>query len=370
MNTKGLLVFICSLFLFCISTQAFSACAFIQKEGNKTTATKSFTMPIINTISVPPDTPVGKEIYRQKISLSGQGPMSIKCDSAGLFYFSYKYLTTPITPPTYSNEVYNTNLPGIGIKFVSGLRSGDAFPVTYPSTNCTAASTICNWTNGFAAASWFSLIKTANNVPAGKVSASSLPSVIYSIGQAGAMVDVYKITLSGDIQITTPTCDITLASQSMTVNLGRHEMSTFNGKGATTDWKDASINLSNCGQFFGNSQGANVIATFNGDNVKVTMPYSNFVTVTLTSLNGIEDATKGIMKLDDSPNQATGIGIQLSTSEDTAGLVNLTRGFTQALPMNGVQEVTIPLYARYIQTTDRATAGLANGRLEYTIAYQ
>lgn len=370
MNTKGLLVFICSLFLSCISTQAFSACAFTQFPENKTTATKSFTMPITATISVPPDTPVGKEVFRQKISLTGQGPMSIECDSAGMFYFSYNYLTTPITPPTYSSEVYNTNLPGIGIKFVSGLRSGDAFPVTYPSSSCTETSTICSWTGGFGATSWFSLIKTANNVPAGSVSASSLPSVIYSVGQPGAMVDVYKITLSGDIQITTPTCDITLASQSMTVNMGRHEMSAFSGKGATTDWKDASINLNNCGQFFGNSQGANVIATYNGQNVKYTKPPSNFVTVTLTPLDGIEDAAKGIMKIDDSPNQATGIGIQLSTNEDTTGLVNLTSGFTQALPMNGVLEVSIPLYARYIQTTDRATAGRANGSLEYTIAYQ
>ena len=76
------------------------------------------------------------------------------------------------------------------------------------------------------------------------------------------------------------------------------------------------------------------------------------------------------MRIDDETLSATGIGIQLSSSESTSGLIDLTTGITQTLPDDGTRNITVPLYARYIQTENSVTAGKANGRLEYIITYQ
>ncbi|MGY6028798.1 hypothetical protein ACUY4Q_001740 [Phytobacter sp. AG2a] len=187
------------------------------------------------------------------------------------------------------------------------------------------------------------------------------------------MVDIYKISLSGSLQITSPTCNITPSSQSMTVNMGNYKIATFSGKGATTEWKNASIQLINCGQFFGNSEGENGMATFNGTTVTFNSLHNNLLSVTLYPQNGIRsttDAANGIMKIDDGTSGATGVGIQLSSSESTSGLIDLTTGITQILPKDGTRNITVPLYARYIQTENSVTAGKANGRLEYVITYQ
>lgn len=369
MNIKGIVFLTCSLFLSIISAQAFASCTFRTNTGDQTT-TKSFTMPISGTISVPPNTPVGKEIYRQNVNLANPSATFIYCTTAGQYYYSFQYLTTPITPPTYSSVVYNTNISGIGIKFSTSILSAGDFPATAASPTCTSAASSCGWVYGFTAPSWFSLIKTADTIAPGTLQASSLPSVVYSLGQSGNMVNIYKISLSGSLQITAPTCNITPASQSMTVNMGKHDIADFTGKGATTEWKNASIQLANCGQFFGNSQGGNTMATFNGTVVTYNSLTNNYLSITLSPLNGIQDAAKGIMKIDASSGSASGVGIQLSTTESTSGLVNLSTPVTQSLPKDGTQSITVPLYARYIQTENSIVAGNANGRLEYVITYQ
>lgn len=285
----------------------------------------------------------------------------------------FNYLTTPMPPSTYSGTVYNTNIPGIGIKFTTDYRSSVTdFPTIIATPSVCANSLICAWPrpDGYDASSWFSLIKTAETITPGVLSASSLPSLVYSMGQSGAMVNSYNISLSGSLQITTPTCNITTVSQSMVVYLGKHDITTFTGKGSTTGWKNASIQLVNCGQFYGNSQGGNDMATFNGSSVAYNSLNSNYLSLTLTPLNGIEDVSKGIMKIDDHPLKANGVGIQLSTNESTSGMVNLASAITQTLPKDGATSITVPLYARYIQTENTVGAGKANGKLEYTITYQ
>lgn len=369
MNLKRILLLTLTLLLCSLSAYSFASCTFRNDAGDMK-ATKSFTMPISGTLSIPPNTAIGQEIYRQNINLANQSTTFITCTSTGQFYYNYKYLTTPTAPSSYSSTVYNTNIPGIGIKFSTATNSAGDFPATVATTsNCTAA-TICGWNNGYTAVSWFSLIKTAENISPGVLSASSLPSVTYAFGQRGAMVDIYRISLSGSLQITVPTCNITPASQSMTVNMGSHDVDVFTGKGTATEWKNASIQLTNCGLFYGNSQGGNTMATFNGSTVAYQSLNNNYLTITLTPLNGMEDAANGVMKIDDHPLKAFGVGIQLAKSESASDLVNLASNMTQALPKDGTPSITVPLYARYIQTENSVLPGKANGRLEYTITYQ
>lgn len=184
------------------------------------------------------------------------------------------------------------------------------------------------------------------------------------------MLDVYKISLTGSVQITTPTCDITPASQSMTVPMGQYNINVFTGKGATTSWKNAGIRLNNCGQFYGDTPSGYINGTFDGNTIEPAVLINNTLSITLSPLNGVEDAANGIMRIDADTAQASGVGIQLSTREGTDGLIDLTSALSQKLPQDGTQSITVPLFARYIQTGDSVKAGKANGRLEYVITYQ
>ena len=124
---------------------------------------------------------------------------------------------------------------------------------------------------------------------------------------------------------------------------------------------------------FGNYPSGYSAGTFDGNAITNSTTRSHFLSVMLSPRNGTasaSDPTNGIMKIDDNPSKATGVGIQLSTSESASGLVNLTNSITQNLSKDGSSTITIPLFARYIQTENSITAGIANGKLEYTITYQ
>jgi len=370
MLKKTCFITISALF-YLFSTTSWASCTFKNGPGY-ITSMKSLTMPINRVISVPPDVPVGNEIYRLNIALTDQGLSYVTCTSPGQFYSGYKYITTPLPSTTYSNTVYETGVPGIGVKFVRGNSAAD-FPTTLASATCTADYLGCGFINGWNTDSRLVFIKTASTVTGGVINASQLPTALYSYGQSGSMLDVYKITLTGSLQVTTPTCDISPVSQTMTVNMGTYQVSAFSGKGSATGWKNASIQLANCGQFYGNIPSGKLGGTFNGTTMTTPDLVNNFLTVKLTPRNGTAsatDAANGIMKIDDEALSATGVGIQLSSSESTTGIINLTTGITQTLPKDGTRNITVPLYARYIQTENSVTAGTANGRLEYVITYQ
>ncbi len=350
------------------SPTAQASCEFNQGTGY-ITALKSYTIPLSGTISVPPGTPVGKEIYRLQIKFVNQGWVYVKCTSSGQFYQGYDYLNTPLLPSDYSTAVYKTGVPGIGVKFVYGNSQGD-FPLR-KAISC--IGTNCNYpSSGWDAFSTVVLIKTADVVTAGTIEGNQLPTALYSVGQNDSMLGVYEVSLSGSLQVTSPTCNITAASKTMTVNMGKHDITAFTGKGAATEWKNASIQLANCGRFYGNVPSGYIVGNFDGSGTFVPDPdiINNYLSITLTPLNGSEDAAKGIMKIADHPLKATGVGIQLSSSESTSGLVNLASPTLQTLPKDGSQVITVPLYARYIQTADNVIAGKSNGLLEYVITYQ
>lgn len=367
---KKTFIIIISALLYLFSPTSWASCAF-KNEPGYITSMKSLTMPINGVISVPPDTPVGNEIYRLRVALTDQGVTYVACTSPGQYYTGYKYVTTPLLPTAYSDTVYETGVPGIGVKFVRNYGAAD-FPTTSAVSGCTGSVT-CLYGNGWSADSRIVFIKTASTVTGGVIDASQLPTALYSFGQTSSMIDVYKITLTGSLQINTPTCDISTVSQAMTVNMGNYHISAFSGKGSATGWKNASIQLANCGQFYGNIPSGYIGETFNGTTTSTSATRNNFLSVTLYPQNGTRsttDAANGIMKIDDETPGATGVGIQLSSSESTSGLIDLTTGITQILPKDGTRNITVPLYARYIQTENSVTAGKANGRLEYVITYQ
>lgn len=266
---------------------------------------------------------------------------------------------------TWNQKVYETGVSGIGIQFST---ENNVFPVALLNNNC-LNTTDCRYRYGWNAQSSFSLVKTASAVSGGIIYGNKLPTARYSLGQEGNLVKIYQISISGSINITVPTCDISLASKNMIVQMGTHYRRDFTGIGSGTAWNDASIRLINCTQFFGNSSDGSSGATFNGTSSIYSLS-PNRAEIRLSPLNGIEDGINGIMKINDHSQKATGIGIQLSTTTSTSGKIDLNNAVLYPLPQDGSADVTLPLYARYIQTESLVKGGVANGRLEYTITYQ
>jgi major type 1 subunit fimbrin (pilin) len=359
---------VCMLLLTFASTCCYSSCYFYSAMGMR--MIEKFTIPLSITLSVPAGTETGRSFFQQNIDIVNTPSnfwrmVWIKCPTKGQYWFNYDYAATHFPASPVNNKIYETGFPGVGIKFSV---NGNDIPFRTPVAECSNTSD-CRFPDGWQARSVVSLVKTQQTLSPGEISGNSLPTAIYQLGQSGKMINIYQIAFSGTIKITVPTCDIALASSNMAVAMGIENESAFAGPGQGTEWKDASIRLTNCQRFYGNSYDGSSGAKYDGRANTLTVS-SNAIEITLTPLNGIEDAVKGIMKLAPHPEKASGIGIQLSSSRSAAGQINLLHPIRQLLPKDGSQTVTIPLFARYIQTTSHITPGISNGKLEYTVSYQ
>lgn len=354
--------------LIIVSVGAKASCSF-KGGSDHITAMKELTMPVNATISVTPDLAVGQRVFAQDIILTGQGALYVECTSSAEFRRGFAFLTAP-TSTVLDNVTYPTGVPGIGIRFkYYSMDSDGDFPGT--SSGGCLVSRNCVWSGGYGARSWFHLIKTGTVTP-GTIKMSTMPVLVYTFGQSGSMLEVYRIKMSGTVKITVPTCNVSTASQAMTVKMGNHDRAAFSGTGSTSDWVDSSIKLDGCGRFYGNTTSA--YATFDGTSSNATnaLTQNNF-TVTLTPRYGVVSVGgKGVMKIKSGTGSATGFGIQLARSKSESGVMNLSSSYayTDPLPNTGATTITVPLYARYIQTQSTTTAGDAYGMLEFMVAYK
>lgn len=366
---KKYLLLISGMF-FLMSINIKASCDFSPSAVYPTKSVLYYTAPLLGnmTVSIPAGAAVGDVIYQQSIQIKNFPSTRISCDSAADFYFGHEYASTPKARSAYRTDIYETGVPGIGVKvMVNG--TADYPYISQPIAYCGSTKACIPDSSQWYHPNKVMFIKTSNDVSAGKILASDLPTIRYIWGQKTGMVPLHIVSLSGSITINVPTCDISTASGTMTVPLGQHKLEIFTGKGTASPWKDASIKLINCGRFYGETSTS--IASFDGKNTSITGTLgSNKWSMTISPYNGVIDQAKGIIDIDDDNSRATGIGIQLSTTESTAGLIDLSAPVKGALPNDGSQNITIPLYARYIQTDNAVTAGKANGKLMYTITYQ
>jgi type 1 fimbria pilin len=379
MAKQALSFLILIMMAWSVSPDAIAGCSFNPTITHPMAQTVKLTMPLsgINAISVPSGTPVGQEIYRQYINISqGSSPFSIKCDSPGRFYYDYNYKNPGhLTPSVIDNQVYETGWPGIGVKFYVNGGGGD-FPYSHSASNNTSRS-IWEFNLIWSAQSYLVLVKTAETITPGVFPGNIIPTTTYSYGQQNDTVPIYEIQISGILNITTPTCNISPSSGSMVVQMGKYKTNSFTGVNTGSPWKNASITLNCPNTFYGNT-GVNGVTnktagTFNGAATTVGSLANNMWELTLTPADGIiGNATNGTIKLadSDSPMTAVNVGIQLSKTASTSSIINLSSPVTGTFPNTGTSNVAIPLYARYIQTGTPVTAGKARGKLIYTVSYK
>ncbi|QOV67342.1 fimbrial protein [Citrobacter sp. BDA59-3] len=366
MFNKNIFLQILALILLATIKNVQAGCAFAPAS----TTAKDFTIPLDGrSFSVPPNVAVGYVISRQWVSMTtGDITRTVTCTSAPVYEFR-QFGAGTLTLAEGFTDVYKTNLSGIGFRVVATRIGDPSYPMSFQTTSGASSTVTTNLVQSFN----LEFVKTAETTAAGYVQANSLPVIEHALGQQSSKVVFARFQMSGQFLINVPTCNILPASASMVVPMGNQKVSDFNGIGSGTGWKNASIQLTGCQQFFGNKNpgSSNSSSVYQSGNM---IPFSltpNSLSLTLSPRNGTIKPIDGIMKIDNETGQATGIGIQLSTSQNESNKINLNAPVNQYLNQSaGITNITVPLYARYIQTESSIGAGKANGRLEYTITYQ
>jgi type 1 fimbria pilin len=358
-GVKALLAIAFTL-LCLISTSAFAgSCTYTD-----TTPTYIQGNPVLNgSITVGRDVKVGAELYTA--TYWGNNPWNIRCD-AGVYTYQKNYKTVPpygiapiAAPKDGIGKVYNTSIPGIGVYIWS---NGPSFPISealnYPVV------TFPNWGSGGINAMLsfdVSIIKTADVVGAGTLRGSDFPTVEFSFNGSTKLVTLVG-QIIGSLNVVSRTC----ITPDVSVDLGTHNIDELKGVGTTTSWINVPIQLNDCPAFFG----YNSSRSTNG-----SMTYGslgqNGIRYNVAPVTSVVVPNQGVMALQsDGVNPtATGIGIQIANASGTPVTYNADADSGLKLSQVDGASYTIPLQARYYQTTATPTAGQANGAATVTLIY-
>ena len=342
----------------------------------------------LNISTVGEDVPVGKVLYRTEVSRdlirSGyycgiKSPSDLPAvEDPDPYYNVYNILEVASIPsgaPTNSGgrDIFPTNVPGIGVTFaISGaLYESTQFPAEWRNEKISIIWGAVVQGFGVLSTVTIELVKTGP-IPPGtqQVMGSSFPTFRVRAGSTHPQVienTFLNLSFGGTTTMFTKTCQ--LATANIDVDLGKHEVQTFDGVGSGSPWKDFDIVLKDCPPFYGYGDYRYKDWTtpqLTGANTP------NDVAISFRSANGVVDGNPNLAKLKEGPGTAAGVGIEvaqrtLSTSIPLDG----TGGFTlENLPKEENTTYTIPLKARYVQSEPTVQAGLANGAVEFTITYQ
>jgi major type 1 subunit fimbrin (pilin) len=325
-------------------------------------------------ITVGNELPLGTIIYRQNITSTkdyANAPHG-KCDGSGPYTDrQYIYLTnmpqslSSWQGGTYSGKIYNTNIPGIGVVIARGNTGVNATPYQWYSDTRPSIPDVQVWTT-----ITMILIKTGNITP-GSVNGSSLPTVTirndYTVANSSSVVFTWKpytVKFSGSLRVISQTCSV----PDYTVDLGSWDIFDMMSKGSS-EWRDASIKMTNCPRFYGYIDNAFNTVHLTGaiSGLKYT---GNAIGLKLSALYGNINAANGIVKLEPSNNTASGVGIQLASGNKASNtLFNLGNEQKIAVSNSASTSLTIPLVARYIKTENKVTPGKADSKVVFTINY-
>lgn len=304
---------------FIFSPQAIASCYYT--AGNSY-VTGTFS---IGTVIVQRDTPVGSVVASTIGNVTARSNDQLyACDE------SWQWETLTSLFPTVSslgNKIYNTNIPGIGIRMTDTWRN-----VIVPSGPRTLTINQSAGSTPFL----IELIKTSTGgVGAGMLSTGTL----INMKSDTSNYIFAELDLIGSNQIIPVACSIT--TPNITVPLDDVLASDLTAMGMTAKPRAFNVGL-NC------DAGARINAK-------------------LTGVQNSDSSTTGVLQLTGAGNAnvATGVGIQILYNNAPVVLNNNVVLKTSA----GGQE-TFPFTAQYYQTKTTATTGSANATATLEITYQ
>jgi major type 1 subunit fimbrin (pilin) len=359
-----------------------SACKLLPSSGadqpNGTIIAANFSL-TPSAIQIPKDILPGSELYRITARNNKYQYYRVSCDNnntASNYYVMGQFVggVAPALSTWQGSSlgtVYQTGTDGIGMVVLTSSANQALGVKRYNFGSCSGYSS-CNTTtpNGDIT---IVLVKTGE-ITDSSVDLTLLPKLETRVGgnnSPGSDFAVFRPSLTGTLSFTQATC--TLAETSKTVDLGEHSVSDFIST-PTTAWVDASIRLINCNYGGAQNYSYNIMKYSNSSTVTtVAQPVTTTAAwnLTLTPATSVIDDTNGIMAISASGESATGVGIQLATTNNvTPTLVKFSQTMTGTMVSGSNATMTLPLYARYIKTGTTMTGGKANGRLTYLVEYK
>ncbi|MBC3215685.1 fimbrial protein [Serratia fonticola] len=323
-------------------------------------------------IHIGPDAANGTVLYSMYFNPSRR--IVINCDTPSTAYrptINWIYSSTPLplsswSGSPYGGKVYETGLPGIGV----AVRS-DTNTIPFTTTPWGTVNGANNWVaqKGF---EFDIVLLKIGNITSGTLSGANLPVVqVYFQTPLTPQISVTTVRFTGALNITSSTC----TTPDVNVPLGKYDVNkTFVAVGKVTPWVDASVQLNNCPRFYGTiNDGQNNYTTPGGSSAGVGTATGNTVNLALNPNTSIIDNTKGIMSVSPGASSASGIGIQMARGGVSDPATNLivfgSTGINYAMQNSTSTGYSIPLRARYIQTSASVTPGQANGSVTFTINY-
>ncbi|MDT0639853.1 fimbrial protein [Citrobacter werkmanii] len=270
-------------------------------------------------IAVQRDAPVGSVIATATTGAYNGGNTIAGCTEAWTFR---QELTKWQTLSAQGNGVYNTNVPGVGIRMTSP--SGKVLPYDLPIN----ANTYVNINGDGIKAE---LIKT------GDITGGTLDTGILARASVVNQFYIANVTLNGNNTITSESCTVT--TPTVNVPMDDHEKSEFSGVGSTTDWVNFDIGL--------------------------TCDVGARINVRIDAAADPSASSQGVMQLDS--GGASGVGIQLHYRPDDATVqYGQERFYWQSVYGDEI----VQLKARYYQTAQTITPGPANATATFTLTYK
>ena len=270
-------------------------------------------------IAVQRDAPVGSVIATATTGAYNGGNTIAGCTEAWTFR---QELTKWQTLSAQGNGVYNTNVPGVGIRMTSP--SGKVLPYDLPIN----ANTYVNINGDGIKAE---LIKT------GDITGGTLDTGMLARASVVNQFYIANVTLNGNNTITSESCTVT--TPTVNVPMDDHEKSEFSGVGSTTEWVNFDIGL--------------------------TCDVGARINVRIDAAADPSASSQGVMQLDS--GGASGVGIQLHYRPDDATVqYGQERFYWQSVYGDEI----VQLKARYYQTAQTITPGPANATATFTLTYK
>lgn len=287
-------------------------------------------------ISVARDAHVGDTLATAevKFSVDGYYNMTFKCSpDGGQLYYKMTYnngIASSIA------NVYNTNIPGIGIRinfYASGIYYNN------PATVRAIAGTGSDHTFGVRQTS-------AELVKIGPVTSGTLQTGVATSYYGDDGVDGSNIYIDSATQVTSLACSLNTPN-SMSFPLGNIPASEFSNTSIGTASTEK-----------------------NTQNIQLSCDSGVNVNVSLTGQQNPETTDASVLALSGSSSGsqvASGLGVQIlynSTPLTLGQEINITKTTTSE------EQVNIALTARYVQTSNTVKAGQANATATLNITYQ
>lgn len=299
----------------------------------------------IGKIVVKPNDPIGTILQKNTFSISPNNSTAT-CNRASDQIIAALPLNYPISP--IGNNVYATNIPGIGIRLYREAADASDFSGYYPYRRTLTSNQTYTLSPGYFV---MEVIKTAMTTGSGALVAGRY-STYYVSGQQNRPFLTTTVLSNAPILIASSSCEIQSGVDSP-VQLPTVMKSAFRAIGSTQGEQNFNLSiLCNGGE---NNSG---IATSN--TISLSFDYNSDTSNNQVINNSAANSIK-----------ANGVGVELLWNLNGANkpIQKATKLNIGSVSSNQTVEYDIPLTARYYQTATNVTAGEVKATATVTIQY-